>query len=141
MVLEEREENNVIPKSIISDTEWAETLQKMLESTGEAGIFVRYKALGVTFVASGCQLAVNERKILTIPPPAKPLGQMGSALDLELPDLGDDQAAYYRFEDENSSLYLSAKWMISDYPENYAQLEFATTSELLDDEVNAPLIH
>jgi hypothetical protein len=102
---------------------------------------MRYKALGAILVANGCQLQVNGRKMLTIPQPSKPLGSGGSALELELPDLGNQSAAYYHFENEQGGVYLSVEYLITHLPENYAELELATTPELLDPAVHAPLVH
>ena len=134
-------EDRAMDKAIIFDTEWDEKLRALLEATGEVGICVKYKALGAMLLASGCQLQVDERKILTIPPPAAPLGRNGSALELELPDLAEPSAHYYHFENERGEVYLSVVYLITHFPENYARLELATTPELLDAEANSPLIH
>ena len=79
--------------------------------------------------------------MLTIPPPSTPVGQICSALELELPQWADTSAYYRHFEDQHGGIYLSVEYQITHFPENYALIELATTPELLDASVNAPLVH
>jgi hypothetical protein len=129
-------------RTIIDASAWEEKLQELLLKTEINGASMRYEALGVRLVATGCQLEANERMIYLAPSPSGQPYWGDSVLEVVRPDPDHPLTSYRCFEDEKGGLYLSFRHALCGIrPEPFAELEIATSSELLNPEVNSPLIH
>jgi hypothetical protein len=129
-------------KEEIDASVWANKLTKLIQRTTESGAAMRYSLHGLTLVASGCQVSGNGQTIWTVPKPTKSLGLGDSALGVTLPDADLPHAHWYLFEDHQGGIYLAVEIPLCGYrPQPMARLELATSQELLDSEVNSPLVH
>jgi hypothetical protein len=118
-----------------------ELLHKLIAKVGEGEIYVRYTFPDGRLGTTGFLPSVNERWFVIPLQRQAPSGLADGVLQLHLPP--EDTAQYWQYEDENGEMYLSVAYSYLNLPledDQVAQIELATTLELLDSEVNAPLL-
>jgi hypothetical protein len=123
------------------ENEWLGLLHKLIAKAGEGEIYVLYTFPDGRLATTGFLPSVNERWLVILLQPQAPSGLAGGVLRLHLPP--EDTAQYWQYEDENGDMYLSVGYSYLNLPledDQVAHIELATKPELLDPEVNAPLV-